>query len=321
MYEATLNYDDKRTESKVVKINQVCYSALAKRRYAYLGWWAGTLGSVDYAAFKNFTVIDQRTGKSVLDGAITLRQANDKFSGEDVYEMDLSALKTGIYRIQIPGLCSSEAFRVGGAGAYELYYYTTRAFFHQRCCQELGPPYTWAVKRACHTEWWESGHVVQNLNPNPNRPFDLTTVYQPKPGEKKRKVVGAWHDAADFDDETTHLVAVEGMLFAYESNPAMFKDKDLDIPESGTARPMGWRRGFQRILGPPVDGSRRNDVRHTLRHGEGIRTDPRECQTGSVEKSGTARGRPAETAGQSLTNRSTRWPVTNGPPCAACLRK
>ena len=45
----TLAYDERATITAALKVNQVAYSALARRRYAYLGWWAGdaTVEKVD----------------------------------------------------------------------------------------------------------------------------------------------------------------------------------------------------------------------------------------------------------------------------------
>ena len=72
-YEWRLEYDEKRTTTKVIKINQVAYSAMAKRRYAYIGWWAGDRGNVKFSGLDRFEIIDEETGQSVHQGRITLR--------------------------------------------------------------------------------------------------------------------------------------------------------------------------------------------------------------------------------------------------------
>jgi hypothetical protein len=107
-------YDERKTTSKAFKINQVGYSSRAGKRYAYLGWWAGDQGPVDYGSYKQFEVIDEATGRSVLEGSIEPRKLKDtSFSGEDVYQMDLSRLSSGVYHIRVPGFARSETFRVG----------------------------------------------------------------------------------------------------------------------------------------------------------------------------------------------------------------
>ncbi|MCD6415958.1 MAG: glycoside hydrolase family 9 protein, partial [Planctomycetes bacterium] len=221
----TLHYDDKETIVRTIKINQVAYSALSKRRYAYLGWWAGDAGKVDYSGCKRFRIVDEATGKAALEGPITLRQADDPLSGEDVYQMDLSALGPGRYHVYVPGLGRSDSFEVDGAGIHDLYYHTTRAFFHQRCGQEFREPWTDIKKPACHVWCWESGHLLEEKN------------YKPKPGEKKKAFYGGYHDAADFDTFTRHLSATAQMLNAYEKYPEAFKDADLNLPESGDGIP------------------------------------------------------------------------------------
>lgn len=234
--EATLAYDDAKTPTKAIKINQVAYSSRARRRYAYLGWWAGDQGKVDYAPWKRFQVIDEKTGKGVLAGPIALRKADDDLAGEDVYEMDISSLGAGTYHIHVPGLARSETFHVGGEGLRELYFHTMRAFFHQRCGQELREPWTWVTKPACHVEVWESGRLVAG----PGAIFCLwkrVKPYEPRPGEKKNRFRGGYHDAADFDTFSYHLPATAQTLAAYEMSPSAFGDGDLNIPESGNGVP------------------------------------------------------------------------------------
>jgi len=234
--EAAISYDDAKTPTKVIKINQVAYSSKSRRRYAYLGWWAGDQGKVDYAAFQRFAAVDGKTGESVLAGDIKLRKAGDELAGEDVYEMDISALPAGTYHIHVPGLGRSETFRVGGEGMRELYYHTMRAFFHQRCGQEFRQPWTWVTKPACHVEVWESGHLVAG----PGAIYCLwkrVKPHKPKPGETKRSFRGGYHDAADFDTFAYHLPATAQTLAAFEMSPAAFRDRDLNLPESGNGIP------------------------------------------------------------------------------------
>jgi len=236
---ATLAYDDTKTATKVLKVNQVAYSALAKQRFAYLGWWAGSAGKVDYAAIKEFEVLDEATGRIALSGGVKLRSEQEKLMGEDVYEMDLAALPPGRYHVRVPGLGCSDAFAVGGAGVHELYYHTLRAFFHQRCGQEFKEPWTWAKKPACHSEILASGCLPTGS------PFiipeaaggTMPQTTEPKTGEKPRHFQGGYHDAADYDVFSYHLPAVSDLLTLHELFPDAFGDGDLDLPESGNKIP------------------------------------------------------------------------------------
>lgn len=231
-------YDD-NTITPVIKINQMGYSSVAKQRYAYIGWWAGSMGAVPYNELKTFSVISETNQKTVLKGEVKLRAKADKNSGEDIYEMDISTLKAGRYHIVTPGLARSESFQVGGAGVFESYYHTTRAFYHQRCGIEFAEPYTSLKKAACHTEIWESGEFVANEGSYHHSPGhrDAHSHYKPKPNEKKMPMRGGYHDAADFDTFTYHLPATAQSLAAYEMNPEAFTDNQLNIPESGNDIP------------------------------------------------------------------------------------
>ncbi len=225
-------YDDSTT-SKAIKVNTLGYSAQSGRRYGYLGWWQGDGLAVDYSGLKNFEVVNEADEKVAMEGELKLRAKDDELSGENVYEMDLSALKAGKYHVRIPGFARSDSFTVGGENLFETHYHTMRAFFHQRCGQDLGPPYTAATKEACHTHIFENGEFDKGTE---KLGLQESRVKEPEklgPRGEVREIVGGYHDAADFDTFTYHLPATGLTLIAYETNPAAFPDKQLNIPESG----------------------------------------------------------------------------------------
>ncbi|NLF38681.1 hypothetical protein GX586_04505, partial [bacterium] len=90
---SVLSYDERTTTTPVIKINQTAYAPGARQRFAYLGWWAGDMGTVDYAMLTNYQVVSEADGKVVLEGKVARRARNDALSGEDVCEMDLSAVR------------------------------------------------------------------------------------------------------------------------------------------------------------------------------------------------------------------------------------
>ena len=245
--EIELAYDAAKTPTPAIKVNQVAYSSRATRRYAYLGWWAGSLGKVDYVDCKTFQVVNETGNKVELDGAITVRQLADPLSGEDVYEMDLAKLAPGQYHIVVPGLGRSDSFGVGGDGVRQLYYHAMRAFFYQRCGQELKKPYAEFEHPACHVQAYESGFMVGNPE------------YQPKPGEAVREFRGGYHDAGDCDVFTYHLRSTAQALVGFEHAAGKLHDGDLNIPESGNKIPdvldeAEWALGGYRAIQNP-DGS------------------------------------------------------------------
>ena len=224
--EFSLVFDPATRSTPVIKVNQETYSSRSPERYAYLGWWAGDLGAVDYGDFKTFEVVKGGDGKVVLQGLLSARAPADPLSGEQVWQLDISALPAGNgYCIRIPGLGCSAPFAVGGNGIHDLYYHTSRAFFHQRCGQELKLPFSDFPRPACHVKAYEGGYLVDNPD------------YLPRKGETVREFKGGYHDAADDDCFTCHLRSTAQLLFVFEQYPGRFKDKDLNIPESGNGIP------------------------------------------------------------------------------------
>ncbi len=215
-----------KTVTPAIKVNQVAYSALSDERYAYLGWWAGDLGAVDFADMTKFEVVDEANGKVAMSGEIAARAAADPTSGENVSEMNISKLPAGKYHIRIPGFARSDTFGVGlENGIKDLYYHTMRAFFHQRAGTELKKEHTDFPRPVTHAATYESGYGVDNPN------------YVPKPGEKSRSFSGGYFDAGDDDTFTYHLRATGQALLIYEAFPGVFKDNDLKLPESGNKIP------------------------------------------------------------------------------------
>jgi len=241
LYDSPFIYNESTTATKVIKINQVAFSPVAKKQYAYLGWWAAGKGPVDYSSLGKFSVVNEATGATTLNGAIMLRAVPEetmvKLTGEKVYEMDISGLKPGKYHIYIPGFARSETFAIGGNNVYALYYYTMRSVFLQRCGQEFGPPYTWAVRPACHTKFWEAGFPVQGAEFLDSENAKVLKNCPPAANMPQKSFIGGIHDAADYDVQCGHIGNINDLMLAYELYPEVLKDGDLDIPESGNGIP------------------------------------------------------------------------------------
>ncbi|MCX5772943.1 MAG: glycoside hydrolase family 9 protein, partial [Candidatus Hydrogenedentes bacterium] len=213
-YNAPFAYDEAKTATKAIKINQVAFSPVAKKRYAYLGWWAAGKGPVDYSSLGKFSVVNEATGAVALTGVITLRDVPEEtmvsLTGEKVYEMEISALGPGQYHVAIPGFARSETFVVGGNNVYALY--------------------------------WEAGFPVQGTEIM-NHSGSASEIAQemkncPPPADMPQKsFIGGIHDAADYDIQCGHMGNINDLMLAYELYPEVLKDGDLDIPESGNGIP------------------------------------------------------------------------------------
>lgn len=199
-----IKFDPTSLVVPMIKVNQVGYSTLADERWAYLGWWVPEVGPVDFSAYKQFEVIDETSGVSVLRGDLATRRASDKFCGEEVSEMNLAALIKGQYHILIPGLGRSHSFRVGGEFSRDLYFNTHRALMHQRCGAALTKNVTDWPREECHVE---------------------------------KGLRGGYHEAGSTDVLSTQLQGTSATLSVAEAFSGVFHDKDLQLPESGRGVP------------------------------------------------------------------------------------
>lgn len=220
----SFTWDPRSSASPAIKVNQVGYAAKAQTRSAYLGWWAGDLGTIAFDDCTAFQVVSAENGEVVHEGGIVFAD-RDPLSGEKPGILDLSAIGPGSYRILVPGVGSSFPFRIGSGAERELAFHTQRAFFHQRAGFELDREFTDFPRPASHLDAYESGYMVGN------------PAYTPKPDEAIRRFQGGYHDAGDDDVFTYHLRATAQMLHIYALHPQAFGDGDLKIPESGNGIP------------------------------------------------------------------------------------
>lgn len=250
-------YDEKRTVSRAIKVNQAGYLPDAGEKFAYLGAFACEFGPVDFAHAKTFDVVDVQSGKTVYSGEVRLRERNPRFApkadapddpnrpfmyGEDVYELDLGPLQAeGEFFISIPGVGRSWTFRHAPDAYGEAFYTAARGFFHQRAATALAMPHTaWTrAKSTMHDTIHECGLIglpPQAEGPKNFERFDVVGATIDR-GRVTRDVIGGWYDAADWDRNQTHFVAVFDILNAYEHAPDQFKDGQLNLPESGDGTP------------------------------------------------------------------------------------
>ncbi|MBC8134371.1 MAG: hypothetical protein H8F28_00610, partial [Fibrella sp.] len=70
-------FDDAKLRTEAVEVTQSGYHPRQTEKIARLFQWLGNGGGVDFAAFKNFLVVDDKTGATKFRGEITLRSAGD----------------------------------------------------------------------------------------------------------------------------------------------------------------------------------------------------------------------------------------------------
>lgn len=246
--ELALEPDPARRITPSLKVNQAAYCAGASRRWAYLGWWAGDLGAVDFADFTRFEVVDEAGGAVVLAGDIVDRPPppreakakpadTDPLSGERVRQLDLAALKPGRYHLRVSGLGRSWSFAVGGEAAQQLARTAIRGLLTQRCGCELTAAVSAFPRPACHVRTWRHGRLVGGIEERwPDGRLEQSNPPL-APDEPSREFHGGHHDAADFDLFAGHLYGLAKLLAAYEAAPGAWRDGDLGLPESGNGIP------------------------------------------------------------------------------------
>ena len=268
-----LDYSATETRSWAIKLNQVGYGREGPK-YAYVGFWQGGAGPMDLSRIEGADFQVRRVGDDevVYTGPVSLRghtvvplpedmpDATPRNpEGEDVYELDFSALEApGDYYLYLEGLGRSWPFRIGAEAIGEAYYIHSRGLYHQRCAPLAaahtawprgdvhatyrglyppidGPFYEAVDKAADHSaEGWGFLDSEGNyLAPPPT----FTLIDWSKTDELLPDVVGGWHDAADFDRRPQHLYVTKELAQTYLFFPQNFHDGQLNLPESGNGVP------------------------------------------------------------------------------------
>ena len=158
-------------------------------------------------------------------GSIVSKGYDGAPSGDNVWWVDFSSFTTpGTYRLNIPSLgLQSYDFEIRDDIYNDVVITALKTFYYQRCNTPKETTYAgvWDDPQSCHIQ-------------------DLTTG--PTPGHTNygtRDLTGGWHDAGDYNKYVWKAVssAILFMLRAYEDNPGVFRDGDLNIPESGNGIP------------------------------------------------------------------------------------
>ncbi|HZT42948.1 MAG TPA: glycoside hydrolase family 9 protein [Chthonomonadaceae bacterium] len=239
---ASLTVEDKRTLNPAIKVNQVGYLPNTPRKRAYVGAWMGSLGALDYGPWATrFEVRDAASHALVLSGPVRLRHRvgdrtegyyHEDLSGENVYEMDFSALKTeGRYYVVVPGMGRSFAFRIARDVYVQPFRVMMNGVLHQRCGIEMKPPYSIHYRPACHRDRTELTDLSRGSE---SEAFQELPKHVISP--VKHDLYGGHHDAGDYNPRS-HLDVAELAFLAYEVNPAAFYDGQLRIPEAGNGIP------------------------------------------------------------------------------------
>ncbi|MFN4218443.1 MAG: glycoside hydrolase family 9 protein [Candidatus Bipolaricaulia bacterium] len=229
-----LPFSDWYLETPVIQLNQVGYSPRATKRWAYVYGWLGDGGPLLLSGFPTTADVIREASDARLPHeyvlrnlAITVRASYDEDAGGEVREIDLSQLLPGgYYRVRIPGVGVSWRTEVSESAVFRAYYVAMRGLFFNRWGGNLSTQYTNWSRPSDHPFVYTGEEA------------DFTRFYpegQPRVGQ--RSLVGGYHDAGDFDQRPMHTVVPQVLMRAYEINPQLYSDGQLNIPESGNGIP------------------------------------------------------------------------------------
>lgn len=217
----------------------------AELRVDHLGWRVDDTKLGVLLGHAHETVEVRRASDGSVAGTYTSGSASsDEDSGDTVSLVDFSDIATpGDYYLYLPTpmlrsyrfTIDDNAFDIAGLAAAKSYYF-------QRCNHDRVLPYAgdalggfpgiggqW-VDGACHAG-------------------DTTAIAGPGSADHGAlDLHGGWHDAGDYQ-KTLWARGVPELLFAYEMNPGVWTDAQLNLPESGNGVPdlldqVAWELDF-----------------------------------------------------------------------------
>ena len=287
---------DPAVPSPLFKVNQVGYSTLAAKRYAYLGGWLGPLGPWPAPPEgTTFELVDAKTGKVALTGPVVRRRDDPvregtPFCGEETCEMDITAAPTGRYYLRVAGVGRSMDFTVGREGIGDAFALHMKGLYQQRCGIEKSPELTRWPDKACHLKvfrgvnppgQWEYGERFTDAEGKKFKTghFAVNSAMMDSYTETL-SLPGGWHDAADYDRRPMHLRIVGDLATIYLLRPENFTDSQLAVPERGNGVPdvldeAAW--GLRHLIaGQQADGGVGTWIEGTRHPGDGDHCMPSE---------------------------------------------
>ncbi|MCL2265384.1 MAG: glycoside hydrolase family 9 protein [Treponema sp.] len=206
----------------VIKVNQAGYQ-LNNNKYALVSCFPG---SYNLSANTEFNVVNAN-GQVKFTGKLQSVSRNaDKLSGEIIYKADFSQLnEEGTYYIRIsnPQIENSFRFTIGSNVYDKLFTDTMKYFYLQRQGIDLEQKYAGVFAR-------------KNLHPNDSKVKKISQRDDPR--APLFDISRGWYDAGDFGKYFPPAAStVTDLLFAYEFFPQVFRDNQLNIPESGNGAP------------------------------------------------------------------------------------
>ncbi len=251
--ELKFTLDSKSIRSEAIQVNQNGYELGQASKQAFLSFWLGNGGSVDYSSFSMFEVCEAQNGNPVFKGEIKLKtkanqpELTSRKHGEEnqsktnFYVLDFSELnQSGKYYVHIIGLGKSFDFEIKKGVWEDAFKKQMFGFYAQRSGCSLEPEVSAFVrKRNFHPEDTPIRNVDKDkfyghLDPDIRQQHSLfdQIKFSIDITSNNMQAWGGWADAADYDRNIRHVSAARKMIELYLLNPEYFENQVLTLPET-----------------------------------------------------------------------------------------
>ncbi len=233
-----VSLSDTKSLSEAIHVQQIGYRPDDPAKRAFLSLWRGEGGAQSYDSVSEFSLIEEKTGKSVFSGKIErvlaeretekmAREAN--FNKTGVWRMDFSNFQTpGRYRVSVAGVGCSYPFTIGTEVWTDAFKIQMRGLFHERSGVALTKPVS-------------SFDKPRDFHPLDSPIFESTYSYFDGPtegpgaakkstGKKVPEAWGGYHDAGDWNPRrASHMHVTMAQLEIFELFPAFFSKLSLKM--------------------------------------------------------------------------------------------
>lgn len=219
-----------------IKINQIGYLPNSTK-----------IALVPTTLATGFDIINVADGDIALSGDLSASQMWD-MSGDSVHIADFSAItQAGEYIIRVPGFADSERINISRDAYLDLHDGALKAYYFNRAGLALDPTYAGQWARPL-------GHPDMNVRVHRS----AATVARPE-GTVLSSPKG-WYDAGDYNKYIVNSgISTYTLLAAYADFTEFYRDRDVDIPESGDEMPdildeILWNIDWMETMQDPSDG-------------------------------------------------------------------
>lgn len=245
----TFKYNFSRMRSEAIHVNQIGFHPLDPGKRAFVSVWAGTGGGLELASRQEFSIVDDRTGRTVFRGSSTLAKpasgqdsfrSGQNFAYSPTYHLDFGSLsRVGTYRVVLSGVGTSYPFTISEDVYLEPFRTSMKGFLNHRSGMELGAPFTeFERPRAMHPD---DGQVVRTTGVSFVDSFNglslrgdggFPQMVAQMTSEVLLEAWGGYMDAGDWDRHVGHLAATRLQLELLEMFPEKMGQVRLDLPDS-----------------------------------------------------------------------------------------